>query len=58
LATYVNFLIFASNILNKENSASCWSLIVYAFNDNNNINKNTIIMRIGVKPNLISRIWK
>jgi hypothetical protein len=38
LTTYVNFLIFASSILNKENSASCWSLIVCAFNNNNNIN--------------------
>jgi hypothetical protein len=38
-------------ILNKENSASCWSLFICAFN-NNNINKNTLMMRIRVKPNL------
>jgi hypothetical protein len=50
----VNFLILASSILNKENNASCLSLIICAFNNNNNnINKNTLIMRIELGLNLI-----
>jgi hypothetical protein len=42
------FLLFLCiNYNNKENSASCWSLIVCAFDKNNNINKDTLIMRIN-----------
>jgi hypothetical protein len=33
-------------------------LIVCAFNNNININKDTLIMRIRVKPNLKPRIWR
>ena len=32
-------------------------LIIFAFN-NNKINKNTLTMRIRVKPNLNPRTWK
>jgi hypothetical protein len=41
------FLLFLCiNYNNKENSVSCWTLIVCAFDKNNNINKDTLIMRI------------